>query len=263
MGKTSSFKCKICDFNTTTQNKLDRHLNTQKHKLNLKKYNKNNINKKQSPYSCNCGKQYVYKGPYDKHIIKCSKYNSNKNDISNNENIIMEQNTNTSENTKIINKQEHNTNTKTTYQDHKIINIQLFVCDDVADSSIIKKYVEQIEILMIELARRYPQYNINLIPVNLKRNIEDEFAGIVEPCIFNEEKYKPIRKCVIELTKEFDRTQPTWRSVDTIRANYINILQSTVRDLKRIIDSKENGKNDNEMLSSSDDSSDDEHESGN
>jgi len=255
MAKTNSFECKICEFNTTTQNKLDRHLNTQKHKLNFKKYNKNN-NKVNGPFSCDCGKQYVYKGSFEKHQKICNKKQlKEKDDIKE---------TNKDKNEIIERKQTiPKTNTKTTYQDHKIINIQLFVCDDVADSSIIKKYVEQIEILMIELARRYPQYNINLIPVNLKRNIEDEFAGIVEPCIFNEEKYKPIRKCVIELTKEFDRTQPTWRSVDTIRANYINILQSTVRDLKRIIDSKENGKNDNEMLSSSDDSSDDEHESGN
>jgi hypothetical protein len=65
------FSCNNCNYFTNRKSQYDRHLNTEKHKINhiVKKYKLNTTNY----YTCICGKFYKYDSGYYRHKKKCDK----------------------------------------------------------------------------------------------------------------------------------------------------------------------------------------------
>ena len=71
------YKCKICEYSTDRRNNYDKHLNTDKHKFNLKNQNISKM-APQSPrknilgYVCKyCDKHFKYSRGYSRHISSC------------------------------------------------------------------------------------------------------------------------------------------------------------------------------------------------
>jgi hypothetical protein len=72
------FSCNNCNYFTNRKSQYDRHLNTEKHKINhiVKKYKINTTNY----YTCICGKFYKYDSGYYRHKKNCDKSKVSIND---------------------------------------------------------------------------------------------------------------------------------------------------------------------------------------
>jgi len=71
-----NYECKICDYNTSNKFDYSKHLTTDKHKskTNDSNYGLNDSKKSQKiarPYTCGCGKVYVYDSGYYRHRKTC------------------------------------------------------------------------------------------------------------------------------------------------------------------------------------------------
>jgi len=186
--KLKKYSCKKCDFNTSSKNDYNRHLQTKKHKINDFQCLSMEETQKNS-YNCQCGKIYKDNSGLWRHKQKC-KYEENYKEETDTEeeNEIINTNEPTDkelimllikENSefknmmmKVLENGTHNTTTTHTNSHNKSFNLQFFLNETCKDAMNIMDFVDSVKLQLSDLESvgklGYVDGISNIIVKNLK-----------------------------------------------------------------------------------------------
>jgi hypothetical protein len=186
------FLCIFCNYRTCKKSSFDKHLTTDKHKINENdsKMVVNDSKKllKVAQYKCHCGKIYKYDSGYYRHKKNCSDFffkNKTENKTENeklkitDDNLILllinqckELKDENKELIEIIKNGTHNTNSNNNNSNNKTFNLQFFLNETCKDAMNIMDFVDSIKLQLSDLENvgkvGYVEGISNIITSNLK-----------------------------------------------------------------------------------------------
>jgi len=154
----NKYVCNVCTISCNRKTEWERHLQTNKHKINKNGENSNILATTVSPFVCECGKKYTDRTGLWRHKKKCSFENSHDNHIiepKNNDLMTYLMNENKELKCMIMevckNNSITNNNTINTNSNNKTFNLQVFLNEDCKDAMNISDFMSSIQLQLEEL----------------------------------------------------------------------------------------------------------------